>query len=133
LRRDELLELSKLRLDNAKSLLLTAKNLIDFGDYKSSANRSYYAIFNAMRAELALLGIDHKKHSGVTADFRLNFIKTSIFDVKLSDIITGLVDVRSQSDYNDFYLISKDEVVAQLENAKLFVETIEKHLNEQYG
>jgi len=124
-------ELSKLRLENAKSLLLTAKNLIDFGDYKSSANRSYYAIFNAMRAELALLGIDHKKHSGVIADFRLNFIKTGVFDMKLSDIITGLLDVRSQSDYNDFFLISKDEVSAQLENAIFFVNAIEKNLNEK--
>ena len=128
---NRLQELSKLRLENAKSLLLTAKNLIDFGDYKSSANRSYYAIFNAMRAELALLGIDHKKHSGVIADFRLNFIKTGVFDMKLSDIITGLLDVRSQSDYNDFFLISKDEVSAQLENAIFFVNAIEKNLNEK--
>ena len=55
-------ELSKLRLKNAKELLKTSKLLIDAGDYKSSANRSYYAVFNAMRACLALIGHDFKRN-----------------------------------------------------------------------
>jgi uncharacterized protein (UPF0332 family) len=54
MRLDELKALSGLRLDNAKALLETAEKLIEFGDYKSSANRSYYSVFNAMRAVLIL-------------------------------------------------------------------------------
>jgi uncharacterized protein (UPF0332 family) len=69
-------ELSKLRLDSARTLLESARMLIVAGDCKSAANRSYYAIFAAMRACLATLGIDHKRHSGVISEFRLNFIKT---------------------------------------------------------
>ena len=37
--------LSKHRLAMAKERLNTAKLLIDSGDYKSTANRSYYAAF----------------------------------------------------------------------------------------
>ena len=125
---DEIAEISKLRIENAKRMLSTAQSLIELEDYKSSANRSYYAIFNAMRAVLALLQIDNKKHSGLISDFRLHFIKTGIFDVELSDIITGLFEVRTQSDYNDFFIISKEEIVTQVKNAEKFLSAIEKHL-----
>jgi len=128
MRHEELVEISKLRFENAKRMLSTAQSLIGLEDYKSSANRSYYAIFNAMRAVLALLQIDNKKHSGLMSDFRLHFIKTKIFDVELSDIITGLFEVRTQSDYNDFYIISKEEIITQVKNAERFVSAVEKYL-----
>ena len=123
-------DIAKLRLENAKALIATAKSMIEIGDYKSAANRSYYAVFNAMRAELALLKIDHKKHTSVISDFRLKFIKTGIFNTEMSDIITRLFYVRNQSDYNDFYVISKEEVTKQTNNAELFVLTIAKHLEQ---
>jgi len=59
------IELAWHRLDNAKTLLNTARLLLDSSDYKSVANRSYYAIFNAMRACLATLGKDNKKHKQI--------------------------------------------------------------------
>lgn len=126
--RDELRELAKHRLDNAKIMLKSARLLLDSGDYKSVCNRSYYAVFNAMRACLAPLGIDHKKHSGVMSDFRLHFIKTGKFNNDLSDIIAALFYARTQSDYNDFYVISKGEVLKQLESANLFVNQIDNYL-----
>ena len=86
---EELIELSKLRLENAKKLLATSQALIDIEDYKSSANRSYYACFNAMRACLAINRIDHKRHSGVMSDFRLHYIKSGKLKPELSDIITS--------------------------------------------
>jgi len=122
--------LSDLRLENAKKLLKTAKILIDAEDYKSAANRSYYAVFNAMRAELALLEVDFKKHSAVIGDFRKRFFKTEILDKSLSDIITDSFEVRTQCDYDDHYIISKQEVSEQVENAEVFVNAIEKHLKE---
>lgn len=125
---EELNALSKLRLENAGTLLGSARMLIGTGDYKSVANRSYYAVFAAMRACLAPLGIDHKKHSGVISDFRLHFIKTGKLRTELSDIISELFDVRTQSDYNDFYIISKDEVLKQLDNAEIFVREVQELL-----
>ena len=120
--------LSELRLENAKTLLKTAKVLISVEDYKSAANRSYYAIFNAMRAELALFGVDFKRHSAVISDFRVKFLKTEVLDKSLSDIIAEAFEVRTQCDYDDHYIISKEEVERQVENAEIFVATIEKHL-----
>lgn len=75
-----------------------------------------YAIFHAMRSVLALEQIDFSKHSGVSAYFRKEYIKTGIFDIELSDIIKEDFDVRSDSDYDDYFVISKEEVKQQIEN-----------------
>ena len=54
------------------------ESLLRDDDCKGAANRSYYAIFHAMRAVLALDGIDMKRHSGVMSEFRRLYIKTGI-------------------------------------------------------
>ena len=125
---EEVKSLSNLRLNNSKDLLKTAEALIEMGDYKSAANRSYYAIFNAMRAELALLGEDYKSHKAVVSSFRKHFLKTEILDKGLSKTIAQLLELRTQSDYDDHFIISKEEVITQVENAKIFVNAIESHL-----
>ena len=53
--------LAKVRFEHSFMCLKTTKLLIDANDYKSAANRSYYAIFHAMRAVLAFDGFDVKK------------------------------------------------------------------------
>ena len=57
--------LSQARLEHAVECLSAAKNLLETKNYKSAANRSYYAVFHAMRAVLAFDEIDMKRHSGI--------------------------------------------------------------------
>lgn len=128
----EIIDLSKLRFDIAKERITFAKEIFKIGDYKTVANRSYYAVFSAMRAVLALDNIDSKKHSGVIAEFRKNYLKTEILPKSLSFTIDELVEVRQGSDYDDFYLISKSEVEQQLINAEIFVNEVERYLSSIY-
>ena len=86
-----------------------------------------------MRAVLALDGFDSKKHSGVIAEFRRKYLKTEILPRELSPIIRDLVDVRQGSDYDDFYLISRDEVAQQLVKAEEFVSIVEQYLTTVYA
>ena len=116
------------RLQKARECLQEAEASITAGSYELSANRSYYSIFHAIRAVLALEHFDSKKHSGVISYFRQKFIKTGIFDLKFSDIAGTAFTVRNKSDYEDFYIVSKNEVAAQLENAKTFLTAIEDYL-----
>ena len=58
-------DLSKYRLVKAKEDLQTAKNNLTERSYRASVNRSYYAIFHALRAITALDTFDSKKHSGI--------------------------------------------------------------------
>ena len=47
-------------------------------------------------------------------------------------MIEALVEIRQGSDYDDFYLISKEEVEEQLHNAQQFVRIVEAYLLTQY-
>ena len=125
------IELSKYRLEQAERCLKSAKTLLKDEDYKGSANRSYYCVFHCMRSVLALENADYKSHSALMAHFRKEYVKTGIFTVQLSDILTSLFRVRTDSDYDDYYVINKDEVNAQIENAEYFFGQIKAYLESQ--
>ncbi len=82
-----------------------------------------------MRAVLALNGIDMKHHSGIISEFRRLYIKTGAFDKELSRIINELFDIRTMSDYDDFFVISKAEVEEQVKNAELFLMSVKRYLD----
>lgn len=129
---DERITLSRVRLDAAKERIRFAGEIIKIGDYKTVANRSYYAVLSAMRAVLALDGFDSKKHSGVIAQFRKEYLKTDVLPRGLSVFIDELVEIHQGSDYNDFYIVTKAEVEEQLKNAVIFVNEVEKYLLKEY-
>ena len=103
------IDLSKYRLERAAELIDDAKNLFEKGSWKSSNNRAYYSIFHALRAVLALEGIEFKKHSGNIQHFLKEYVKTGKFSVKSSEIILSASRIRNASDYDDFYIASKSE------------------------
>lgn len=129
---DAQVSLSKARIKIAEERIGFAKEILKIGDYKTVANRSYYAVFAAMRAVLALSGFDSKKHSGIIAEFRKAYLKTKILPQELSLTIDSLVEIRQGSDYDDFYLIGKEEVEEQLRSAENFVKIIGDYLKTQY-
>lgn len=121
--------LSVYRLEKAYECIKSAEALKVIEDYTTVANRAYYAMFHAMRAVMALDGEDRKKHSGVVAYFQENYIKSEIFDKDYSYAIKNAFLIRQESDYEDFYVVSKSEAVEQLENAKKFVTAIDKYIS----
>ena len=120
------------RLEHAIECLSAARNLLETENYKSAANRSYYAVFHAMRAVLAFDEIDMKHHSGIISEFRKRYIKTGIFDASLSGIISELSSVREGSDYNDFFIVSKAETIQQVQAAEEFLSEIQAYLSTRY-
>lgn len=63
-------ELAMYRMERAFEMLIAAEDNLKIGQYKTSLNRSYYAIFHAMRAANIIKGFDSSKHSGVIAFFK---------------------------------------------------------------
>lgn len=121
-------DLSQYRLEQAEQCLKSAKILLDSNDYKGAANRSYYCVFHCMRSILALEGMDFKKHSGLIAYFRKEYIKTGKLDVALSDIITDVFQIRTESDYDDYYVVNKADVKEQIKNAEYFIQQTKEYL-----
>ena len=129
---EQKIEISKARFDHAKECLQDAKLLLASESYRSAAKRAYYAIFHAMRAVLALDGVDMKHHSGIISEFRKRYIKTDAFDTSLSGIISELSSVREGSDYNDFFIVSKAETIQQVQAAEEFLTEIQSYLSTRY-
>ena len=128
-RRDgKLDELIKYRLETAKDKIVSAKLLLEAGQYKDSIGRSYYAIFNAIRAVLALEKIDFSKHAGVIAYFQREYIKTEVFDKKYSKYIQQAFQIRNSCDYDDFYIVSKQDALEQLEKAEELLMVITQYI-----
>lgn len=100
------------------------------GQYRTALNRSYYAIFHAMRAANILEGYDSSKHSGVIAFFNKTFLKENRMERSLSQIIKDSSYLREKSDYDDFYIASKTEAELQLKNALSFVDAVESYLKQ---
>ena len=124
-------ELAGYRMERAKEMLSAAEGNLEIGQYKTSLNRSYYAIFHAMRAMNILKGFDSSKHSGVIAYFNKEYIKEGIMDKELSVIIKSSSFLREKSDYDDFFIVGRKETENQLTSARIFLEAVEKYLNEK--
>lgn len=65
-------------------------------------------------------GVDFSKHSGGMAYFQKKYVKTGIFEKEYSKILTEAFEIRSESDYDDYYIISKEDVEEQIKNAQFF-------------
>ena len=122
--------LSRYRINEAKEKLNGAKILLDNGCLKDSINRSYYAIFNALRAVLALEGVDFKRHSQVIGYFNKNYVHKRIIDEKYIETISMAFQIRNSCDYDDFYIVSKQDAEDQLRKASEFIEAIIAYLIE---
>ena len=124
-------ELAVYRLDCADGDLESAKELYQSGKYRQSMNRSYYAIFHAMRSINALDEFDSRKHSGVIAHFNRCFVKTGEFPREMSRIIREASDMRESADYEDFFIASREEAAEQIEHAEKFLTYIREYLKEK--
>lgn len=121
-------ELSQYRIVRSKEMLIASEENLKMNQYRTSLNRSYYAVFHAMRAVNILEGFDSSKHSGVISYFNKTFLKEEKIDHTLYKIIKDTSYLREKSDYDDFYVASKEDAKIQLENAKVFVAAVEEYL-----
>lgn len=103
------MDYARYRIERSKDDLNAAHLLFDSGNYRIANNRSYYAIFHALRAVLTFDNYDSSKHSGVIAEFRRRYIKEEIFPVEVSKMIGSAFTIRNASDYDDMFIPANNE------------------------
>jgi len=120
------------RIDLARHYIGKARARYDDGlalknmdRYESAANRLYYALFHATNAVLALKGVASNRHRGVKTLFDMHYIKPGIMDRKYSKLYNTVLEVREDSDYEDFYVIDKAEVDSNFLQVKEFIDYAE--------
>lgn len=121
-------DLSKYRIQESKDTLKVASNCLKDGFYKDAINRSYYSAFYAIKAVLALGTVDFKRHKDVVAYFNKEYVATEIFSREVGRRLATLKQLREKSDYDDFYIASKEKAAEQVETAEYVLEEVEKYL-----
>lgn len=122
--------LAKVRMSRAKELLEEAVALLEKGHFKSANNRAFYAMEKSIKAILAMEQIEVTTHSGGLKQFNYAFIHKGDGTFKAEDYqkIAGAEQIRNASDYDDFYVASKDETKQLVENTKYIVNKIENYI-----
>ena len=121
-------DLSRYRMERAGEDLETVEQNMAIGKYRASINRSYYAVFHSLRAVTALDRFDSGKHSGIIAYFNQHYIKTGVFDKSISKMIASCYRLREKADYDDFFLVSKEDAEKQPEKAKLILAAVSQYI-----
>lgn len=119
------------RIRTAKENLRSARILLDAQEYKGVNNRAYYAIFQAINAVHAIDGTAYKRHKDAIANFNKNYIKTEVFPREIGRKISEAEEIRHASDYDDFYIASKEEAERQVSVADEFIQLIEAYCNKR--
>lgn len=120
------------RLQTARNDLRSARILLAADEYKGANNRAYYAIFHAVNAIHALNGKAYKRHKDAIGNFNKDYVKTGIFPRKMGRKIGEAEEIRHASDYDDFYIASKEESERQVAVADEFIQLAEKYCMGQF-
>ena len=54
-----------------------------------------------------------------------------MFDREYSDVVRDAFSIRQNCDYEDFFIISREDVVQQLADARRFLDAVTTYLNSQ--
>ena len=121
------------RIETSKSDIKAAEILLSAREFRGANNRAYYGIYHAISAIHALDGNAYKRHKDALANFNKNYVKTEIFPRKLGKRIVEAEEIRHASDYDDFYLATKEETEEQIQTAKELVKLVEEYVRQRWN
>lgn len=122
-------DLCKYRLEQARESLKASEIMLNNDMLRDSINRSYYAAFYAIKAVLAIEEKDFKRHKDVMAYFNKIYVATEKFPKELGRMIAKLQQLREKSDYDDFFIASKERAEQQILAAEKVITEVECFLN----
>ena len=123
-------DLAIYRMEDAKKAVHSAKVLCEIEDFKGANNRAYYACYYAMAAILSLKKIAFRRHKDTVAYFNQHYVNAEIFPKEIGRKLHKLKEIREESDYDNFYMLSKKETEEQIMFAETFVSLTENYLKE---
>lgn len=125
------MDVARHRLNVAREDLDTAHLTFEAGQYRGANNRAYYSIFHTICAVLAKEGIAFKRHKDTLGYFNKNYVQTEIFPRELGRKIIKAEEIRHASDYDTFYIASKEVTAQQIETAVRLLELAKKYLESE--
>lgn len=115
----------------AKEDLETAYLLLDVKQYRGANNRAYYSIYHTIDAVLSIDEIAFKRHKDTLAYFNKQYIATEIFPRDMGRKIVKAEEIRHASDYDTFYIASRDITKQQIETAERLLKLAKEYYEEK--
>lgn len=117
-------------MERAHELLLETEELLEKESFKSANNRAFYAMEKAIKALLATEQIEAATHNGGLKQFNFVFIYRGDGTFTSEDYqkIARCEQIRNASDYDDFYIASKEETRQQIENTRYIVNKVDQYI-----
>ena len=116
-------------LNLAEEELETAQLLFENQRYRACVSRSYYAMYYATQALLALKGVNSRTHKGILQQFSYHFIKTQILPPELAKYLKAAFDLRQLSDYDETCEIDMEQCQIILKQARSFCSRAREIMN----
>lgn len=131
--KQDYMNLAKIRMERSHELLEEAKVLLSMNAYKSANNRAFYAMEKGVKALLAMKHTDVKTHNGALVQFNKLFIGSDDAFFNKADYkkIAKAERIRNASDYDDFYLASKEESIEQVKAVEEFICKADKYISKE--
>ncbi len=121
-------ELSKYRMEQSEETMRAAKICLDNRLLKDCINRCYYVAFYAVKAVLAIEGVDFKRHKDAIAYFNKTYVASGKFSREIGKLLGRLKTIREDSDYSEFFLVSIEDTKKQYDAARTIQDAVKKYL-----
>ena len=118
--------LIKYRLERSLETISEAEQAIQNNHLHLAANRIYYAIFYAISALAVKNNFSTLKHSTLLSWFNNEFVKKQIITKELGNIYNIAFQNRMKGDYDDLITFSKESILENINQMKLFVQEIKQ-------
>lgn len=101
------------------------------GKWETAANRLYYSVFHAMSALLVSDGHQVKSHRGIIAMFGEHYVRTEIFSKKDGSLLSDLVIMRDNADYNCFFEANEEKLKPYIEPTRMLIDKIKAYITKE--
>ena len=106
------------------------KGIIENKYWYAAANRMYYACYYMVSALLLTIGQSSHTHGGTIGLFGLHFVKTGIVSSELGKFYSELFELRQTGDYDDWKVVTENNIVPMVPAAENFLDFLEKLIRE---
>ncbi len=117
-----------LLVERANTALSDAETLCVSGSPAGNIARAYYAVFHAASATLVERDIVTKTHRGTQQRFYEAVVQGGSVPTEMAKTLTDLYEKRQGADYEIGAVFTQDMALRAVEEARAFVEAIERLL-----
>ena len=114
------------KIRRSRETWIEAKGIMESKYWYASANRMYYSCYYMVSALLMKHGHSAHTHGGVIGLFGQHFIKTGIISAEFGKFYSQLFELRQTGDYDDWKVVTENDIMPLVPTAEVFLDTLEK-------